>query len=380
MTPAESKTATLKEWLLSETPTSPRQARLGRFYVGWLELSGNGLAMVGLGIIVILLLMALFAPLLATHSPVAQILTDRLQPPSAEHWLGTDALGRDIYSRIVYGSRLTLYIIGIVAIVVGPVGLMVGTVAGYMGGWVDRVLMRITDIFLAFPRLILALAFVSALGPGIENAVMAIAITVWPPYARMARAETLTIRNADYIAAVRVQGASTTRIIGNHIVPMCMSVPDRPPHPRHGRHHPDRCRPRFFGTWRAASPAGVGGDDLHRTAISPGTMVGRHHAGPRDLHRLPRLQSPRRRSTRRARPKKHPAMTGAVVPPLLQVENLSVRFRTRSRLIEAVRGVSFSMGKEKLGIVGESGSGKSQTGRAILGLTSGQVEAGKATL
>ena len=151
------------------------------------------------------------------------MLADRLQPPSAEHWLGTDELGRDIWSRIVHGSRLTLYIIGIVAVIVGPVGLAVGTIAGYRGGWVDRVLMRITDIFLAFPRLILALAFVAALGPGIENAVIAIAITVWPPYARMARAETLTIRQADYISAVRIQGASTMRIVGRHVVPMCMS-------------------------------------------------------------------------------------------------------------------------------------------------------------
>lgn len=192
-------------------------------YAGWLDFRANPTALVGLGIIVLLLLTALFAPLLATHSPTAQVLADRLQPPSAEHWLGTDELGRDIYSRIVYGSRLTLYIIGIVAVIVGPVGLAVGTIAGYMGGWVDRVLMRITDIFLAFPRLILALAFVAALGPGIENAVIAIAITVWPPYARMARAETLTIRQADYIAAVRIQGASTARIVGRHVVPMCMS-------------------------------------------------------------------------------------------------------------------------------------------------------------
>ena len=106
-------------------------------------------------------------------------------------------------------------------IIVGAVGLAVGTIAGYVGGWLDIVLMRITDIFLAFPRLILALAFVSALGPGIENAVIAIAITAWPPYARIARAETLTVRNADYIAAVRLQGASSARIIGGHIVPLC---------------------------------------------------------------------------------------------------------------------------------------------------------------
>jgi len=215
--------AGVRQWLLTETPASPRQAQLGRFYASWLEFRGNPTAMIGLGIIAVLLLTALFAPLLATHSPTAQVLVDRLQPPSAEHWLGTDELGRDIYSRIVHGSRITLYIIGIVAVIVGPVGLAVGTIAGYMGGWVDKVLMRITDIFLAFPRLILALAFVAALGPGIENAVIAIAITVWPPYARMARAETLTIRQADYIAAVRIQGASSARIVGRHVVPMCMS-------------------------------------------------------------------------------------------------------------------------------------------------------------
>jgi peptide/nickel transport system permease protein len=224
MAPTNSETQSLRDWLLSVPPASPRQAKLGRFYAGWLEFKANRLAMLGLAIITLLILTAIFAPWLATHSPVGQTLTDRLQPPSAQHWLGTDELGRDIYSRIVYGSRLTLYIIGIVAIVVGPVGLTVGTVAGYLGGWVDRVLMRITDIFLAFPRLILALAFVSALGPGIENAVLAIAITVWPPYARMARAETITVRNADYIAAVRIQGGSTARIIGNHVVPMCMSL------------------------------------------------------------------------------------------------------------------------------------------------------------
>ena len=126
-------------------------------------------------------MVAALAPLLATHPPSQQVLTARLQPPSAAHWLGTDELGRDIYSRIIQGSRLTLYIVGLVVLLVGPVGLLVGTVAGYVGGWLDTVLMRITDVFLAFPRLILALAFVAALGPGIENAIIAIAITAWPP-------------------------------------------------------------------------------------------------------------------------------------------------------------------------------------------------------
>jgi len=212
-----------RAWLLSEEPTSRRQAAIGRAYLGWLVFARNPLAMAGLVIVVALLLVAAAAPLLATHSPTAQILTDRLQAPSAAHWLGTDELGRDIYSRVVYGARLTLYIVGLVVLMVGPVGLLVGTVAGYVGGWLDVVLMRITDIFLAFPRLILALAFVAALGPGIENAIIAIAITAWPPYARIARAETLTVRHADFIAAARLQGASTPRIIWGHIMPLCTS-------------------------------------------------------------------------------------------------------------------------------------------------------------
>jgi peptide/nickel transport system permease protein len=208
-----SRPTTWRAWLLSDTPGSALQARLGRTYLSWLTFARNPLAMIGLAIVLTLLVAAALAPLLATHSPTQQVLADRLQPPSAVHWLGTDELGRDIYSRIVYGSRLTLYI----------VGLLVGTVAGYVGGWLDTVLMRVTDVFLAFPRLILALAFVAALGPGIENAIIAIAITAWPPYARIARAETLTVRNSDFIAAIRLQGASTARIIWGHIVPLCTS-------------------------------------------------------------------------------------------------------------------------------------------------------------
>jgi peptide/nickel transport system permease protein len=214
---------TWRAWLLSDEPTSQAQARLGRAYLGWLTFVRNPLALVGLAIVLTLLLVAAAAPLLATYSPTQGVLVERLQPPSAAHWLGTDELGRDIYSRIVYGSRLTLYIVGLVVILVGPVGLLVGTVAGYVGGWLDTVLMRVTDVFLAFPRLILALAFVSALGPGIENAIIAIAITAWPPYARIARAETLTVRNSDFIAAIRLQGASPLRIITGHIMPLCTS-------------------------------------------------------------------------------------------------------------------------------------------------------------
>ncbi|MGB3831524.1 MAG: nickel transporter permease [Mesorhizobium sp.] len=200
------------------------QARLGRAYVTWRRFSANRLAMVGLFIIVALLLVAAFAGQLATHSPIVGDLKNaRLLPPSAHYWFGTDDLGRDIYSRIVHGSRLTLFVVVLVAVIAAPIGLVVGTVAGYAGGLVDAVLMRVTDIFLAFPKLILALAFVAALGPGIENAVLAIAITSWPPYARIARAETLTVRNSDYIKAVELMGASAFRIVLRHIMPLCLS-------------------------------------------------------------------------------------------------------------------------------------------------------------
>ena len=215
---------TRREWLLSERPQSRLQAKLGRAYVTWRRFSSNWLAVAGLAIIIALVLVAIFADLIAPYSPVIGDLKGaRLLPPDATHWFGTDDLGRDIFSRIVYGSRLTLFVVVLVAVIAAPIGLLVGTVAGYAGGWIDAVLMRITDIFLAFPKLILALAFVAALGPGIENAVIAIAITSWPPYARIARAETLTVRNSDYIAAVRLMGASPMRIVLRHIMPLCLS-------------------------------------------------------------------------------------------------------------------------------------------------------------
>ncbi|RUV55101.1 ABC transporter permease [Mesorhizobium sp. M5C.F.Ca.IN.020.29.1.1] len=213
-----------RDWLLSERPASRMQARLGRAYVAWRRFSANRLAFLGLLIIIALLVVAALADVLAPYSPTfGDLKGSRLLAPSAAHWFGTDDLGRDILSRIIFGSRWTLYVVILVAIIAAPIGLLVGAVAGYAGGWIDAILMRITDIFLAFPKLILALAFVAALGPGIENAVLAIAITSWPPYARIARAETLTVRNSDYIKAVQLMGASPFRIVLRHIMPLCIS-------------------------------------------------------------------------------------------------------------------------------------------------------------
>ena len=210
-------------WLRDPNPSSRWQAKLGQSYLGWLRLKRNPLAMAGLFIVGVLLLMAAFAPLIAPYDPITQSLPNRLLPPlTPGHWMGTDDFGRDIWTRIVYGSRTTLYIVVLVVLTAPVFGLLIGTVAGYFGGWTDTILMRITDIFLAFPKLILALALVAVLGPGMENAVMAIALTSWPPYARVARAETLTVRNSDYIAAVRLQGAGAARVIWGHVMPMCL--------------------------------------------------------------------------------------------------------------------------------------------------------------
>lgn len=215
--------STTRSWLLDPSPQSRMQANLGRSYRMMLALLRNPLAVVGALILLVLLLTAACAPWIAPYSPIGQNLGARLLPPSAQHWMGTDELGRDIFSRVVYGSRITLMIVVLVAAISAPLGLLIGAISGYFGGWTDKVLMGLTDVFLSMPKLILALAFVAALGPGIENAVIAIAITSWPAYARIARAETLTFRNSEFIAATRLLGVSHPRIILRHVLPLCSS-------------------------------------------------------------------------------------------------------------------------------------------------------------
>ncbi|WP_426944925.1 ABC transporter permease [Pseudomonas oryzihabitans] len=182
----------------------------------------NPLTLTGVVIVLALLFVATFASWIAFQDPTVQDLANALAAPSAAHPFGTDEYGRDVFSRLVYGARITLYIVLLVTVIVGPIGLLAGTLSGYFGGWVDGLFMRITDIFISFPGLVLALAFIAALGPGIEHAVIAIALTAWPPIARLARAETLALRKADFVVAVQLQGASATRIILRHIVPLCL--------------------------------------------------------------------------------------------------------------------------------------------------------------
>lgn len=212
----------ITNWLTASQPESAFQANavsLTRMLSRFLT---NPTNLIGVLILTAVIFLATFAPLLAHYSPYEQNLSQALQPPGETYWLGTDELGRDVYSRMLYGARITLTIALIVSVIAAPIGLIVGAVAGFVGGWTDVVLTRVIDIFLSFPSLVLALAFVAALGPSLENAVLAIALTVWPPIARLARAEAKSFAATDAIAAVRIQGASTLRIIVFHIIPVCL--------------------------------------------------------------------------------------------------------------------------------------------------------------
>jgi len=177
---------------------------------------------VGLTLVAILILMALLAPLIAPFDPNLQTMSSRLLPPSAQHWFGTDGFGRDLLSRVIYGARPTLLLVSLILVLTIPAGLLIGITAGYVGGWTERVLMRITDIFLSLPNLVIALALVAILGPGLMNGALALALTSWPPFARQARAETLALRRSDYLAAARMQGITGFRLMFGHILPLCL--------------------------------------------------------------------------------------------------------------------------------------------------------------
>ncbi|WP_294704110.1 nickel transporter permease [uncultured Fusobacterium sp.] len=187
----------------------------------WRRLKRNKMAIVGLVILVALFLLAIFADVIADYDNVVikQNLAHRLQGPSAAHWLGTDEFGRDIFARLVHGTRVSLKV-GIVAVGISIViGGILGAIAGYYGGKLDNIIMRIMDIFLAVPSILLAIAIVSALGPSIINLMLAISISSVPSYARIVRASVLSIRDQEFIEAAKAIGASNTRIIFRHIIP-----------------------------------------------------------------------------------------------------------------------------------------------------------------
>ena len=187
----------------------------------WRQFRKQRLGLIGGGILCMLLLVALLAPVLAPYDPLAQDLYQRLQSPSTDHWFGTDDFGRDILSRIVYGSRISLRI-GLIAISLALTGgTLFGLVAGYRGGMVDMLIMRLMDLMLAFPSILLAIAIVAVIGPGIENAILAVSIVLVPQFARLVRSSVLTVREATYVEAARALGATESRLLFYSILPNC---------------------------------------------------------------------------------------------------------------------------------------------------------------
>ncbi|MBF8284189.1 MAG: putative ABC transporter permease protein [Anaerolineales bacterium] len=201
----------VKTKLLPVPPVSPPRATPA--------LLRSPLTVAGLVLIVVFSLSALLASVLAPANPLDQKLSQRLKPPSPAHWLGTDQLGRDVLSRLLFGARISLTVGLVVVGTAGTFGTLVGLVAGYTGGLVDEALMRVTDVFLAFPALILAMAIAGALGPSLNNAMIAIAVVTWPVYARLVRGQVLSLREREFVEAARSLGASTARILWRHILP-----------------------------------------------------------------------------------------------------------------------------------------------------------------
>ncbi|RDJ11237.1 ABC transporter permease [Rhizobium grahamii] len=173
-------------------------------------------------VVIVILGLALFAPWIAPYDPNLQETANRLMPPNSAHWLGTDGFGRDILSRIIYGARPTLLLVLVVVLLMAPLGILVGILAGFFGGITERVLMRLTDIVMSFPRLLLAFAFVAIMGPGLINGALALALTSWPAYARQARVETAALRRSDYLAAAEMVGIRGTRLLWGHILPLVL--------------------------------------------------------------------------------------------------------------------------------------------------------------
>lgn len=204
--------ADLPELSLPQKVDSPIRRRLR-------ALRRNKMAMLGLIIILFWAIAAIIAPFTSIRDPLGQKIVDRLQPPSANYWFGTDELGRDVFSRVIYGARISLPIGFVVILFAVMMGSLIGASAGYIGGTYDLLLMRVADITLAFPSIVLALAIAAVLGPSITNALIAMVLVWWPEYARLMRSQVLSIRNNEYVTATVALGGSHLRILFLHILP-----------------------------------------------------------------------------------------------------------------------------------------------------------------
>jgi len=190
----------------------------------WRQLRRNRLAVVGIIIITILISVAVFAPWIAPYPPDEYDFAAGLEPPSAEHILGTDDRGRDLLSRLIYGSRVSLKVGLIVVGIAGSVGVTLGAISGYYGGLADQLIMRFVDVIYAFPFLVLAIAVVAIVGPSLTNTMIVLGCVSWIGYARLVRGQVLSLREREYILAARTIGVSNLRIITRHILPNCLNV------------------------------------------------------------------------------------------------------------------------------------------------------------
>lgn len=205
---------------MSDAATTTLEIRPGGL---WLAFTQNRLAWLGLVLLVTIILVAILAPWLAPYDPLEQNIVARLEPPSAEFWLGTDSFGRDVLSRLIYGARISLFV-GFVAILIAMlIGTTIGVISGYVGGLFDQFVMGVLDVLLAFPTLLLGLMIAAMLGASLENLIIAIAVTEIAPFARVARAPTITLRQRDFVEAGRSYGCGPFRIMTRHILPNMLS-------------------------------------------------------------------------------------------------------------------------------------------------------------
>ena len=212
---------------MSEAIVTPKkqvkERKSGPWRDGWRSFKKNKIALIGAMLVLFFVSLAIFGPLLAPQGINEQMLANKLQPPSAEHWFGTDDLGRDVYSRVILGARISL-LVGFLSVIASAiVGSFLGIMAGYYGRWIDTIISRLFDILLAFPSILLAIAIVAVLGPSLQNALIAIAIINVPNFGRLIRSRVLSIKEEEYITAAKAIGMSDRRILFSHILPNAMT-------------------------------------------------------------------------------------------------------------------------------------------------------------
>jgi peptide/nickel transport system permease protein len=215
-TASAARAVAVADGVLPQVAATPSRSETRRVL---LQLGRKPMVVIGALVILGWVAVSIVAPLLSSFDPVEVNVDNRLAPPSAEHWLGIDGLGRDVFTRVLYGGRVSLPVAAVVVVVASIFGTLYGALAGYLGGWVDEITMRVVDMVLAFPALILAMAIAAALGSSIHNSMLAMLLVWWPPYARLARGQVLALKARDFVSAAEALGLRERRILLRHVLP-----------------------------------------------------------------------------------------------------------------------------------------------------------------